>query len=142
MNRDRQDKDEKNAVSIRDTARRVFHGEITIGQVLPEYKDAVNKEIAIMEMEEIVPEAPDWTSDHPSPSDEAINHPAHYGGKDDPYEAIKVIENLGFGYGFCMGNYLKYTKRAGSKPGEARDKDLKKAAWYLDRANQPQNSPL
>lgn len=29
---------------------------------------------------------------------DAVNHPAHYGGEDNPYEAIKVIEawKLGF----------------------------------------------
>lgn len=29
---------------------------------------------------------------------EAVDHPSHYGGKDNPYEAIKVIEawELGF----------------------------------------------
>ena len=24
---------------------------------------------------------------------EMVNHPSHYGGKDNPYEVIKVIEN-------------------------------------------------
>lgn len=31
----------------------------------------------------------------------AVDHPAHYGGKDNPYEAIKVIE--AWGLGFCLG---------------------------------------
>lgn len=63
--------------------------------------------------------------------DEAVDHPAHYGGADDPYEAIKVIE--AWGLGFNLGNALKYLSRAGRKPGEARRKDLAKAAWYLAR---------
>jgi len=62
---------------------------------------------------------------------EAVNHPVHYGGEDDPYEAIKVIE--AWGLGFCLGNTAKYICRAGVKPGEGRLKDLKKARWYLDR---------
>lgn len=61
-----------------------------------------------------------------------VNHPAHYGGKDDPYEAIKVIEE--WGLGFCLGNALKYISRAGKKPGVPAEKDLRKARWYIDRA--------
>ena len=60
---------------------------------------------------------------------EQINHPDHYGGKDNPYEAIKIIEALGLG--FCLGNTLKYIARAGKK--EDRLRDLKKAMWYLNR---------
>ena len=58
-----------------------------------------------------------------------MNHPAHYGGADNPYEAIKVIE--AWGLGFCLGNTVKYISRAGKK-GSALE-DLKKARWYLDR---------
>jgi hypothetical protein len=60
---------------------------------------------------------------------EAINHPAHYGGADDPYEAIKVIE--AWSLGFNLGNTVKYISRAGKK-GDVIE-DLKKARWYLDR---------
>jgi len=60
---------------------------------------------------------------------ETIDHPAHYGGKDNPYEAIKVIE--AWGLGFCLGNVVKYVSRSGKK-GDALE-DLKKAAWYLAR---------
>lgn len=60
---------------------------------------------------------------------EAGNHPAHYGGADSPYEAIKVIE--AWGLGFCLGNAVKYIARAGKK--DALVQDLKKARWYLDR---------
>lgn len=60
---------------------------------------------------------------------EAVNHPDHYGGADNPYEAIKVIE--AWGLGFCLGNTIKYISRAGKK-GDALE-DLRKARWYLDR---------
>lgn len=60
---------------------------------------------------------------------EAVNHPAHYGGESNLYEAIKVIE--AWGLGFCLGNAVKYISRAGKK-GDALE-DLKKARWYLDR---------
>lgn len=81
----------------------------------------------------------------------AVDHPAHYGGESNPYEAIKVIE--AWGLGFCLGNAVKYISRAGKKlptggamvfTGEtptlisqdtrvAKLEDLKKARWYLDR---------
>ena len=70
------------------------------------------------------------TQDKPaSTSSEAVNHPAHYGGADDPYEAIKVIE--AWGLGFCLGNCVKYLSRAGKKG--SRLVDLQKALWYLRR---------
>jgi hypothetical protein len=60
---------------------------------------------------------------------ESVNHPAHYGGEDNPYEAIKVVE--AWSLGFCLGNVVKYVSRAGKK-GDPLE-DLKKARWYLDR---------
>jgi hypothetical protein len=70
---------------------------------------------------------------------DAVNHPAHYGGEDNPYEAIKVIE--AWDLGFCLGNTVKYISRAGKKnvvddlinPTNGKLEDLKKARWYLDR---------
>jgi hypothetical protein len=61
-----------------------------------------------------------------------VNHPGHYGGEDNPYETIKVIESMGLGYAFCVGNALKYLMRAGKK-GDAAE-DLQKASWYAARA--------
>lgn len=60
-----------------------------------------------------------------------VNHPAHYGGENDPYEAIKVIE--AWGLGFCLGNTVKYISRAGKKHIGVALEDLRKARWYLDR---------
>ena len=65
------------------------------------------------------------------PEAELINHPIHYGGEDNPYEAIKVIE--AWKLGFCLGNAVKYISRAGKKEGAPLLDDLKKARWYLDR---------
>lgn len=59
-----------------------------------------------------------------------IDHPVHYGGESNPYEAIKVIE--AWDLGFCLGNTLKYISRAGKK-GSDKIQDLEKARWYLDR---------
>ncbi|CAN1553371.1 SaV-like [Spirosomataceae bacterium] len=60
---------------------------------------------------------------------EAVNHPAHYGGEDNAYEAIKVIE--AWGLDFLLGNTVKYIARAGKKDCELQD--LKKAKFYLER---------
>ena len=61
---------------------------------------------------------------------EYVNHPSHYGGKDNLYEAIKVIE--AWNLGFCLGNVVKYLSRAGKK-SDKKLEDLEKARWYLDR---------
>jgi hypothetical protein len=68
------------------------------------------------------------TIDEPSKK-EAVNHPSHYGGKNNPYEAIKVIE--AWNLGFCLGNTIKYIARAGKK--DATVQELEKALWYLKR---------
>jgi len=60
---------------------------------------------------------------------EAVDHPTHYGGADNPYEAIKVLE--AWNLDFFLGNVLKYISRAGKK--DVLIEDLKKARWYLDR---------
>ena len=60
---------------------------------------------------------------------ESVDHPSHYGGESDPYEAIKVID--AWNLGFCLGNAVKYICRAGRKPGSDRVEDLEKAIWYL-----------
>jgi hypothetical protein len=58
---------------------------------------------------------------------EQVNHPNHYGGEDNLYEAIKVID--AWDLGFSLGNTVKYISRAGKKDKELQD--LKKALWYL-----------
>ena len=59
-----------------------------------------------------------------------VNHPDHYGGKENTYEAIKVIE--AWDLGFHLGNVVKYISRAGKKTKNTNE-DLKKAKWYLER---------
>lgn len=59
-----------------------------------------------------------------------IDHPKHYGGADDPFEHIKVVEAKGWGY--HIGNCTKYLWRAGLKHDKVLE-DLRKARWYLDR---------
>jgi hypothetical protein len=59
----------------------------------------------------------------------SVDHPEHYGGADDPFEAIKVIE--AWGLGFHLGNAVKYISRCDRKGAPV--EDLEKARWYLDR---------
>jgi hypothetical protein len=63
---------------------------------------------------------------------EDVDHPDYYGG-DDLYEVIKVLEawDLELAKGFCWGNLIKYTARAGKKGSEVTDRH--KAEWYANR---------
>lgn len=63
-------------------------------------------------------------------NNEAIFRPQYYGGKDDPYEAIKVIE--AWELNFSLGSVLKYISRAGKKSNESFLKDLTKAKTYIE----------
>lgn len=57
-----------------------------------------------------------------------VNHPEYYGGGDNPYEAIKVIQ--AWQLDFELGSALKYIARAGKKTPSATT-DLEKAIRYL-----------
>lgn len=64
----------------------------------------------------------------------SVDHPKHY-NSDGRLECIMEME-LMFGHEsveiFCKLNAYKYFYRAGSKDGEAKEKDLAKAQWYLE----------
>jgi hypothetical protein len=60
-----------------------------------------------------------------------VNHPAHYNqGGIECLEAIKAAVGDGF-VAYLRGNVMKYLWRCEHKGGI---EDLRKAAWYLDRA--------
>ncbi len=60
-----------------------------------------------------------------------VNHPAHYNqGGIECIEAIKAALGDGF-VSYLRGNVIKYLWRCDHKGGI---EDLRKAAWYLDRA--------
>ncbi len=61
---------------------------------------------------------------------EQVNHPKHYGGEENLYEAIKVID--AWELGFSLGNTVKYISRAGKKDPNKELEDLNKASWYLN----------
>jgi hypothetical protein len=64
---------------------------------------------------------------------EMVNGPQHYGGKDNPYEVIKVCEAWELDQDAYLFNVVKYVARAGKKDDTKELEDLKKAAFYLDR---------
>jgi hypothetical protein len=53
--------------------------------------------------------------------------PTHYRTRN--VQPIEIID--AYGLDFKRGNALKYLLRAGSKPGEDKADDLRKAIWYL-----------
>lgn len=65
--------------------------------------------------------------------DDQVNHPAHYGGENNPYEVIKVCEAWGLDKDAYLFNVVKYVARAGKKDPSKLEDDLKKAAFYLNR---------
>ena len=62
---------------------------------------------------------------------QSVNNPKHYGGAENTYEAIKVIE--AWQLGFNLGNAVKYIARAGKKDAAKGIEDLQKAEWYIRR---------
>ena len=61
-----------------------------------------------------------------------VDHPVHYGGADNPYEAIKVLREWQLDKDAYLWNVGKYLSRAGHKDGNSQLQDLTKARWYLN----------
>ena len=57
-----------------------------------------------------------------------VHHPRHY--TDGKIEVIDYIDDKGFGY--CLGNAVKYISRAGKKDPATAIEDLQKALWYIN----------
>jgi hypothetical protein len=80
-----------------------------------------------------------WTTEPYScgaPKNDAVNHPKHYtSGK---YEVIDMIAEMVKHYdgevAYDLGNTVKYIARAGIKNPDTLVEDLRKSAWYLNRA--------
>lgn len=60
---------------------------------------------------------------------DAVQRPSHYA--DTNIEVIDYIEDKGFGY--HLGNAIKYISRAGKKDPTKTVEDLMKAVWYIKR---------
>lgn len=65
-----------------------------------------------------------------------VNHPKHYNadGRMECIQEMEIMFGLSAVETFCKLNAYKYQYRAGSKEGEAKEKDLAKAQWYLNYA--------
>jgi len=68
---------------------------------------------------------------------------AHY--SQNQYQSTQIIEDMGHGMGFALGNVIKYCQRYGKKQGFNRD-DLKKVIHYgvialamHDREHEPED---
>lgn len=59
-----------------------------------------------------------------------MSTPKHYGGENNPFEPIKIIEH--YGLNFQIGNVIKYLLRAGRKEDNAYEQDIRKAIHYLE----------
>ncbi len=62
-----------------------------------------------------------------------VNHPNHYGGKENVYEVIKVCEAWSLDKDAYLFNVVKYVARSGKKDQLKELEDLKKARFYLER---------
>lgn len=62
-------------------------------------------------------------------SSEAVNHPAHYQGKNECIDVMRAMFGDYDVAAFCKCNAFKYRFRAKMKNG---DEDIKKAEWYED----------
>ncbi len=70
---------------------------------------------------------------------EQVNHPSHYGGADNPYEAIRVMEAWAMESGWDpvqitnITMAMKYIRRHGQKAIAPAPQDLEKACWHINR---------
>ena len=76
------------------------------------------------------------------PAVEQVNHPTHYnapGRKECIEEMIDEFgkENVEL---WCRMTAYKYDYRAGSKEGNSKEQDMAKRKWYLDKAEELQNT--
>lgn len=59
-----------------------------------------------------------------------VDHPSHYGGKDNPYEVRKVIQ--AWKLNWALGTAVKYIPRAGKKDPAKHVEDLRKAIKCIE----------
>ncbi len=78
-------------------------------------------------------------------TEELVDHPAHYGGADNPYEVFKVVEAWGLDQDAYLFTAVKYLARQGKKEGEPVERDLRKAIKYIEQrlsTSAPNLNPL
>lgn len=75
-----------------------------------------------------------------------VNNPPHYGGKDNPYEVIKVLKEWKLLDSFFLANAIKYIARCRTKGNKK--EDLAKAIYYIkeelkmEEINNQEEKPL
>jgi len=69
-----------------------------------------------------------------------VSSPSHY--TSSKIEVIDVITELGLSFDFCLGNAIKYIMRAGLKDKSTLKEDIKKAKWYISRAQKEYDGVL
>lgn len=80
----------------------------------PEYDDCVEQIYAAL---------------HASDKPDSVNHPAHYSGKHECIEIMRIMFGDEAVKAFCRCNSFKYRFRADRKNGA---EDIRKAEWYED----------
>ena len=91
-------------------------------------KDIKNEVDRLAELFRIKPELASKSSNVSSNVSSTLSRPAHYGGEDNPFEAIKIIHH--YNLNFNLGNIIKYTLRCGKK--DEAIKELEKIKQYAD----------
>src|SRR5512146_2254470 len=56
------------------------------------------------------------------------DRPEYYGGEENPFEPIKIIEH--YNLNFNLGSVVKYVLRAGKKPNDS-GSDIRENMWEL-----------
>lgn len=72
----------------------------------------------------------------------SYNHitPDHYKGEKEVWERMIDIWGVDAFITFCEMNAFKYHMRMGKKPDQPVHRDLAKAQWYLDKAQECKNT--
>ena len=91
-------------------------------------EDIKNELDRIIELFDKKPELTSISSNVSSNVSSTLSRPAHYGGEDNPFEAIKIIHH--YNLNFNLGNIIKYTLRCGKK--DEAIKELEKIKQYAD----------
>ena len=91
-------------------------------------KDIKNEVDRLAELFDEKPKLTSISSNVSSNVSSTLSRPAHYGGEDNPFEAIKIIHH--YNLNFNLGNIIKYTLRCGKK--DEAIKELEKIKQYAD----------
>lgn len=112
-----------------------------------EQKQEVRRRVSNAKEGELIPIDPEWLAPDtcmgdlikaglrvrflPMDKPDMVNNAPHYGGKDNPYEVVKVLEAWELDKYAYLWNTVKYIARHAHKGNPLQD--LKKAAYYLNR---------